>query len=284
METKILKPQHELLKGYIAYFLFLDKRDNKLVNYTTFPNNNLCLAIYKQNKVNYTRDSKTNSCKIEESDRLFSSRIYGFHAMPFNVDLQSPMDQVCIIFHPSALAVFTKESLLERQSSDSVFEDLFQLKDRFALEQLFEQNDVMERARILERLLLGRLVYGIPAKVQEAFECIVSAGNLNAQVGVESLCSKLKISDTTLFRLFKTHLGQNPQQFIKTYRFRKVLPFVLDQSKSLTQTGLEGHYYDQPHFISNFRTFTGMAPGKLRQQVSLQQDELAWVYKEIQAE
>ena len=48
METIILKPQHELLKRYIEYFLFLDKRDNNLVDYTTFPNNNLCLAIYME--------------------------------------------------------------------------------------------------------------------------------------------------------------------------------------------------------------------------------------------
>ncbi|RZK38740.1 MAG: AraC family transcriptional regulator [Pedobacter sp.] len=279
METKILKPQHELLKRYIEYFLFLDKHDNNLVNYTTFPNNNLCLAIYRQNKVSYTRDPKTNSCTIQESGRLFSSRIYGFHAMPFNVDLRSQVDQVCIIFHPSALSAFTKESLIELQTSDSVFEDLFQSKDRFALEQLFEENDMAERAKLLERFFLGKLMGRIPIKVQQALECIGSAGT--AKMGIELLCGKLGISDTTLFRLFRTHLGQNPQQFIKTIRFRKALPLVLDHIKPLTQIGLEGDYYDQPHFIKDFRTFTGMAPRELRQQVSLQQDQLAWIYKEV---
>ncbi|RZM21773.1 MAG: AraC family transcriptional regulator [Pedobacter sp.] len=284
METKILKPQHELLKTYIEYFLFLDKRDNNLVNYTTFPNNNLCLAIYRQNRVSYTRDPKTNSCTIQESGRLFSSRIYGFHAMPFSVDLRSQVDQVCIIFHPSALSAFTKESLFDLQSSDSVFEDLFQSVDRFALEQLFEENDLAERAKLLERFFLGKLLGSIPLKVQQALKCIGSAGTSNPKMGVELLCQRLEISDTTLFRLFRTHLGQGPQQFIKTIRFRKALPLVLDQTRPLTQIGLEGDYYDQPHFIKDFRTFTGMAPSKLQQQVSLQQDQLAWIYKEVPAQ
>ncbi|RZM07586.1 MAG: AraC family transcriptional regulator, partial [Pedobacter sp.] len=228
METKILKPQHELLKRYIEYFLFLDKRDNNLVDYTTFPNNNLCLAIYRQNSVNYIRDPKTNSCTIRESGRPFSSRIYGFHIMPFNVDLRSEVDQVCIIFHPSALSAFTKESLVELQSSDSVFEDLFRSEDSFYLEQLFEEGDMAERAKLLERFFLGKLMGSIPIKVQQALECIGSAGTCNAKIGVEMLCQKLGISDTTLFRLFRTHLGQNPQQFIKTFRFRKALPLVLN--------------------------------------------------------
>ena len=280
METKILKPQHELLKRYIEYFLFLDKRDHNLVNYTTFPNNNLCLAIYRQNRVSYTRDAKTNSCTVQQNGRPFSSRIYGFHNMPFNVDLRSEVDQVCIIFHPSALSAFTKESVFELQSSDSVFEDLFQSGDRFCLEQLFEQNDMAERAQLLERFFLGKLMGRIPHKVQQALDCIWSAGTGHPKMGIGLLCEKLKISDTTLFRLFRTHLGQNPQQFIKTVRFRNALPLVLDQTRPLTQIGLEGDYYDQPHFIKDFRTFSGMSPRKLRQQASLQQDQLAWIYKE----
>lgn len=56
METIIIKPINEILKKYVQYFLFLRKSDSNLINYTTFPNSNLCLAIYRQNSVNYTSD------------------------------------------------------------------------------------------------------------------------------------------------------------------------------------------------------------------------------------
>lgn len=284
METKIVKPRHELLKKYVEYFLFLDKSDTQLVNYTTFPNSNLCLAIYKQNEVSYRNEEKTNCCSIKEGTKFFSSRIYGFHTMPFTVDLRSELDQVCIIFHPAALRAFSNESLFELQRSDMVFDELLKTQDSFVLERLFEETDVLERARILEAVLVSKLRYSIPDKVLQALDYIGLGAGSSQEVGVEMLCSKLKISDTTLFRLFKTHLGQNPKQFIKTVRFRNALPHVLDHSRSLTEIGFQGHYYDQAHFIKDFRAFAGLSPKKLQQQVSMKQDKLAWIYKETQAE
>ena len=61
MKSIIIKPKNEILKRYVQYFLYFKKTDNTILNYTTFPNNNLCLAIYKQNEINYINHHKTNN-------------------------------------------------------------------------------------------------------------------------------------------------------------------------------------------------------------------------------
>jgi len=284
METIILRPENELLKKYVEYFLFLKKSDHNLINYTTFPNSNLCLAIYKQNNVTYVNDGKNNICSIAMGENRFSSRIYGFHTSPFKVNLQGELDQVCIIFRAAALGAFTGERLDGIGTTNRAVEDFLQFKDGFLLEQVFDEHDPVLRARLLEKALVEKLNDRIPYRLMEALEHIRLASYSGQDTVIELLCKKLGISDTTLYRLFKAHLGQNPQQFLKTVRFRRALPVLLGKEAPLTQIGLDHNYYDQAHFIKDFRAFAGLAPKKLQGKVSLAQDQLAWIFEESKHE
>ena len=51
--------------------------------------------------------------------------------MPFQVDINSCLDQVCIIFYPSALRKFTNESYADLMTSDAVFDIIFPKKKQF---------------------------------------------------------------------------------------------------------------------------------------------------------
>lgn len=280
LKTIIVKPENIVLKQYVDYFLFLQKNDDVPVQYSTFPNNNLCLAIYRHNYVNYQCDEKVNYCVIKAGRQEFTSRIYGFHNMPFQVDIQQKLDQICVIFHPAALKAFTLVDFDEIRHSDQVFEQLFQPKNKNFLEQLFDEPDPTEQARKLESLLLDELEENRISKIQEALYHLSIAQLNDPNISVNMLCQKLGISDTTLFRLFKTSLGQNPQKYLKTVRFRNSLRDLMHTADPLTTVALRHHYYDQAHFIKDFKTFTGYSPKKLLKAVSLQQQSLAWIYRE----
>ncbi|WP_406827098.1 helix-turn-helix domain-containing protein [Pedobacter sp. KACC 23697] len=284
LKTTILKPENIVLKQYIEYFLFLHKKDGVPVQYTTFPNNNLCLAIYRHNHVDYQHDEKVNHCLIKAGRQEFTSRIYGFHNMPFQVDIQQELDQICVIFYPAALKAFTRLDFDEMHCTDQVFEQLFKPKDKYFLEKLFEEPHPTQQARQLERLLLDQLEEHRVSKIQEALYYLSIAHTDNQNISVEMLCEKLGCSDTTLFRLFKTSLGQNPQKYLKTFRFRKALKDLMTTPDLLTTVALRHHYYDQAHFIKDFKTFTGYSPKKLLHAVSVQQQSLAWIYQEKSGE
>ncbi|WP_412469155.1 helix-turn-helix domain-containing protein [Pedobacter sp. KLB.chiD] len=280
LKTTILKPENLVLKQYIEYFLFLRKKDAAPIQYTTFPNNNLCLAVYRHNHINYQNDGKVNRCIIKAGSHTFSSRIYGFHNRPFQVDVQQELDQICIIFYPAALKAFTRMNFDEMHGNDQVFEQLFLPKDEYFLEQLFEEPDPARQARQLEGLLLSQLEECRVLKIREALYHLSVAQPNNQNVGMEMLCQKLGVSDTTLFRLFKNSLGQNPQKYLKTIRFRQALKDLTTTQDLLTTVALRHCYYDQAHFIKDFKTFTGYSPKKLLHKVSIQQQSLAWIYQE----
>lgn len=274
MQSVIISPKNEILKRYVQYFLFFKKDDRYSLNYTTFPNSNLCLAIYKANDISY--DNKNNLCKITAGSS-FKSRIYGFHKMPFHVDIDSALDQICIIFQPSALRAFTNESYENLMTSEFVFEELCS-SDQQVLERIFETDEFSKRAEKLECLLLENLQNDIPEKLKEAMMLI----NQKNIFSIDSLSKDLKISEATLFRLFKNNLGQNPKSYLKTLRFRNVLNDIIKPERSLTNLAYQNQYYDQAHFINDFKTLAGFSPKQLVGKISVNQKDLTWIYNNDQ--
>lgn len=270
MNSVIIKPKNEILKNYVQYFLFFEKKNHDFLTYTTFPNSNLCLAIYKDNKIAY--NNQNNLCKVSAGN-AFTSRFYGFHRQPFQVNIDSSLNQICIIFQPSALRAFTKESYDELMFSDSVFDDIFS-SEKNNLERIFELNDFSKRAEELEILLLKKLNNSTSDKMKEALNLI----NQNNMISVDELSKNLKISEATLFRLFKNNLGQNPKSYLKTLRFRNVLNDLSQSNHSLTTVAYQNQFYDQAHFIKDFKMFSGFSPKKLADKISVNQKDLTWIY------
>ena len=276
MQTIIIEPKNELLKKHIQYFLFFKKTDRGFLSYTTFPNNNLCLAIYRESDINYLNDSKKNSCRITIGNKSFTARLYGFHKMPFTVNIEGNLDQVCIIFKPSALRAFTSAPYQDLMNSDDFF-DIMSYKDDTVLEQIFEENEFSRKADTIEHLLLTNLKHEAPNKFKEALYLINNKDNLT----VETLAKNINISTSSLFRLFKSNLGQNPKSFLKTIRFRNALNEILINQKTLTCVAHINQYFDQSHFINDFRSFSGHSPKQLLDKVSLHQNQLLWIYDKI---
>ncbi|MFC4687542.1 helix-turn-helix domain-containing protein [Epilithonimonas pallida] len=270
MNSVIIKPKNEILKNYVQYFLFFEKTNHDFLTYTTFPNSNLCLAIYKENKISY--DNQNNLCEVNVG-RAFTSRFYGFHKKPFQVNIDSLLSQICIIFQPSALRAFTKESYDELMFSDSVFDEIFS-SDKNILEKIFEIDDFSKRANELEILLLKKLNDSVSDTMKEALMLI----NQNNSISINELSKSLKISEATLFRLFKNNLGQNPKSYLKTLRFRNVLNDLSQSKNSLTTVAYQNLFYDQAHFIKDFKMFSGFSPKKLVEKISVNQKDLTWIY------
>jgi AraC-like DNA-binding protein len=278
METRIVCVDDLCLAGYIQSFLFFRSHGEQVVNYTTFPNTNLCLAIYGQNDVSYIRNDAQNICNINYGSSLYQSRLYGFHEHPFNVALKSSLDQVCILFHPGALRAFTNIPFEELLKSNNAFDLIFKSSNDF-FERLFIEEDLAERAAILERFLKDKLLYkALNTHAVEAMSIML--GSLNSALRVEDVANKMQINPSTLYRLFHTNIGQSPKMFLKTIRFRTALNYIRASKESLTDVAYLSQYYDQAHFIRDFKSLTGHAPNQLRKNLTTEQQQLTWLYKD----
>jgi transcriptional regulator GlxA family with amidase domain len=80
-------------------------------------------------------------------------------------------------------------------------------------------------------------------------------------LGVSQLADKLNIHRRNLERRFETAVGMSPKQLSRIVRLQSTLK-LLEQKKysNLTSLAYESGYYDQAHFIKDFREFTGISP------------------------
>jgi methylphosphotriester-DNA--protein-cysteine methyltransferase len=64
-----------------------------------------------------------------------------------------------------------------------------------------------------------------------------------------------------LERNFSKQIGISPKQLGKVIRLQAALKMLLNNhSEKLTNIAYESHYYDQAHFIRDFKEFTGTTP------------------------
>jgi transcriptional regulator GlxA family with amidase domain len=64
-----------------------------------------------------------------------------------------------------------------------------------------------------------------------------------------------------LERKFTTQIGISPKQLGRVIRLQTALKMLLNQtSETLTEIAYESEYYDQAHFIKDFKEFTGTTP------------------------
>ncbi|MCC6383784.1 MAG: helix-turn-helix transcriptional regulator [Bacteroidia bacterium] len=61
-------------------------------------------------------------------------------------------------------------------------------------------------------------------------------------------------------RLSTKWLGMNTETFLLYSKYLSSLPLLHNSDSSLTQIGLEAGYYDQSHFIREFKSYTNLTP------------------------
>ena len=117
-----------------------------------------------------------------------------------------------------------------------------------------------ERIKLIETFLIDKL------NTPEATDRISKASveillSNNGQVSIDELAEELNINRRQLERKFSSAIGLSPKQLSKVIRLQSTLK-MLEQKKfsSLTSLAYENGYYDQAHFIKDFREFTGVSP------------------------
>ncbi|MBM9499268.1 AraC family transcriptional regulator [Leptospira sp. 201903071] len=83
--------------------------------------------------------------------------------------------------------------------------------------------------------------------------------NADGKISISFLCKESGISQSRMERDFKTYIGLSPKEYSDLIRFRKSLS-NRHFSKNLTDLAYASGYYDQAHFIREFKKRTGKTP------------------------
>lgn len=139
--------------------------------------------------------------------------------------------------------------LLSKASADNCF-----------LEQLAETSSFKEQVAVLDRFFLKKVSYHYQDATQVGEACrrlIVTNGLIN----IKDLAYHINMSVKTLERHFTEKVGVSPKVFGRVKRLHRALGLMnRQQVPSWTSITYECGYYDQNHFIKEFKSFTRQLP------------------------
>ncbi len=81
--------------------------------------------------------------------------------------------------------------------------------------------------------------------------------------GLHQLSDAIGYSQKHFIHLFRQQVGVSPKQYLKIMRFQKAI-CAIEKNKFIpwSQIAVESGYYDQAHFIQDFKYFSGFTPGE----------------------
>ncbi len=186
----------------------------------------------------------------------------GPHTRSFLIDPSEFTKVVGVRFKPGKARAFLPVPVHELHNIDAPLEafcrpDADRLKD-----QLMGARGASEVFRTLEDYLAGKLAPSRipPVAVDRAIDELLRRPGART---ISAVQAGTGLSHTRFIQLFREHVGLTPRMFCRVQRFQRVLR-ELDSGRPVrwSDVAVSCGYFDQAHFIRNFREFSGVTPGE----------------------
>jgi AraC-like DNA-binding protein len=124
-------------------------------------------------------------------------------------------------------------------------------------ERLIDAPTMAARFSILENFLLSRPWSS--ARRQPGVAAALAAIEDNPSIRMADIRDLVGMSTKRLVALFRAEVGLSPKAYARIRRFQAALR-LLGTGTSGARVAAEVRYFDQAHFVREFRSFTGMTP------------------------
>ncbi|MFN7117505.1 MAG: DUF6597 domain-containing transcriptional factor [Saprospiraceae bacterium] len=180
----------------------------------------------------------------------------------YELSLSGTIGMVGVVFKPAALATFFDLPMFELTEERLNLETVLGKSAVELGEQIIEAKSRLMRLKILENWLLQ-----LHREKASDFDGIDFAANLildqNGAVEVDELLRQVFMSRRQFERKFFNKVGISPKYYIRIRRIGHVCNLLAHQEKADWQLLIGvGGYFDQAHFIKEFKHFLGATPSQ----------------------
>ncbi len=181
------------------------------------------------------------------------------------INQNEPIELIGVRFKPYGMASFYGVSMVDYSPPFLLHEP--QIENWVhGFHALWETTNISERIIMIEKVLLNQLKDAVPVDelvLNAVTEIVKKSGNLRISDLLDHLC----VSKSNLEKKFQEHIGLSPKILCNILRFNSI---IYDQQQyptpSLTELTYKQGFFDQSHLVHNFRSFTGLPPGKFFKQ------------------
>lgn len=190
------------------------------------------------------------------------SRIVGVVKGKFSYLLADKGQVLGVKFKPGAFYPFVKAPV-SRFTDDAIsFREAFGVDSQALEEAILSREGAGQMVDLAENFLRGRL----PERDENvrAINRIVDRIIADREITkVDDVVSRLNLNKRTVQRLFSQYVGVSPKWVIQRYRLLEAVEHLADgEVVDWPKLAVELGYFDQAHFIKDFRTIVGSSPAE----------------------
>lgn len=189
-----------------------------------------------------------------------NSMVMGQRTKPYYIEPLGNVNSFAICFYPYGFANFISTPLENLVDLETPIERLFGEVPAKELEQkIIQATSTQERIEIIEIFLLDKLNQNktIENLVKTTVDTLLAT---NGSTSINRILKGDLSKRRQLERNFKKQVGISPKQLGKVLRLQTALKMLLNDNEDLTNVAYESEYFDQAHFIKDFKEFVRTTP------------------------
>lgn len=189
----------------------------------------------------------------------------------FHISSRGPVNALGVRLRPGGLSVFTNVPAQYFNNSILPLQEVFGQQASSWTDLLLASPLLIDRITNLENFLTKACKANHDS--ERTMKLIADVKGSHKE-SIEALCNLTGFYYKKLERTFKSTTGYTPKNFVRIMRFYKSLLEMKQANTSFTAVSLNAGYYDQSHFIHEFKQFTGVTPSTFASQRALIPDIL----------
>ncbi len=245
----------ESLKPYVKCYYIFESETNVELDDTVFPGGHMEI-IFNLGEGIWKSAVNEVFCTTPPVE------LWGKITQPLAIKSVGKNKMFGIRFYAHSAAYFLNEEIREFNDQVADLRDLLGEPVRTLHSKLREVPDLNRKIELIEDFLLTRLVLK-ERKVNNISMIgqIIKEMQRNSDLNnIKAIARRYNISSRYLCKLFLQYTGVTPKLYDKIHRFQLSLRLITENQSSLTSIAYDCGYFDQSHFIRDFKHFAGIIP------------------------
>jgi AraC-like DNA-binding protein len=178
---------------------------------------------------------------------------------PMDVQMRKGAGVVAICFHPGMAYKFIQIPMHALSDTTTALADIWDCMAAEIEDKMAGSSNNEERISLVQKYLFKELGNG-----KDDFQivhCLRQVRLSEGLIPVGRLVSETGLSQRHLSRKFQEYVGLSPKEYLRVSRFIHSLDHLKRYPVfSLTEVAYKSGYYDQAHFIRDYKDYTGYTP------------------------